>query len=193
MLLWKGGGKLSYCHYQASSARCAPRCMTTGSVIPSRQRLHWCKAAADDDAASPDETKAISRSSRQLMAALAAGAAAGAGGLAAHAAVGALHGEGFTRFLPGGPQRLDVEALNDQMRPAGALRLRHAQVHVASLPVPVHQIHSRYTAAWEGRGQSRHACLLACLLLEPPPSPPPPFAAPTRGIWNGVQFRWRGG
>lgn len=31
-------------------------------------------------------------------------------------------------YVSAGPLRVDVEALNDHMRPAGALRLRHAQV-----------------------------------------------------------------
>jgi hypothetical protein len=36
--------------------------------------------------------------------------------------------QGFMHFVSAGPSRVDVEALNDHMRPAGALRLRHAQV-----------------------------------------------------------------
>jgi hypothetical protein len=32
------------------------------------------------------------------------------------------------QYFSTGPSRVDVEMLNDQMRPAGALRLRHAQV-----------------------------------------------------------------
>eukprot|EP00878_Enallax_costatus_P042846 GHUV01050342.1.p1 GENE.GHUV01050342.1~~GHUV01050342.1.p1 ORF type:complete len:203 (+),score=55.16 GHUV01050342.1:154-762(+) len=41
--------------------------------------------------------------------------------------VGSFNGEGFVQFYTSGPLRVDVETLNDQMRPAGALRLRHAQ------------------------------------------------------------------
>lgn len=47
--------------------------------------------------------------------------------MAARPAVGSEHGEGFVQFLPSGPLRMDVEQLNEQLRPAGALRLRHAQ------------------------------------------------------------------
>jgi hypothetical protein len=36
--------------------------------------------------------------------------------------------QGFVQYFSSGPSRMDVETLNDQMRPAGALRLRHAQV-----------------------------------------------------------------
>lgn len=36
--------------------------------------------------------------------------------------------QGFMHYVSAGPLRVDVEALNDHMRPAGALRLRHAQV-----------------------------------------------------------------
>lgn len=39
-----------------------------------------------------------------------------------------LHPQGFVHYVSSGPLRVDVEALNDQMKPAGALRLRHAQV-----------------------------------------------------------------
>lgn len=42
-----------------------------------------------------------------------------------------MHAQGFVRFYTSGPSRVDVEMLNDQMRPAGALRLRHAQVTAA--------------------------------------------------------------
>jgi hypothetical protein len=40
-------------------------------------------------------------------------------------------------YVSAGPLRVDVEALNDHMRPAGALRLRHAQVgeHMAAVEV----------------------------------------------------------
>eukprot|EP00882_Tetradesmus_deserticola_P008928 GHRQ01009418.1.p1 GENE.GHRQ01009418.1~~GHRQ01009418.1.p1 ORF type:complete len:383 (+),score=146.30 GHRQ01009418.1:255-1403(+) len=41
--------------------------------------------------------------------------------------VGSYNGEGFVQYFSNGPSRVDVETLNDQMRPAGALRLRHAQ------------------------------------------------------------------
>lgn len=41
--------------------------------------------------------------------------------------VGSYNGEGFVQYFSSGPSRVDVETLNDQMRPAGALRLRHAQ------------------------------------------------------------------
>lgn len=38
-------------------------------------------------------------------------------------------------YVSAGPLRVDVEALNDHMRPAGALRLRHAQVLMHCLTV----------------------------------------------------------
>jgi hypothetical protein len=44
------------------------------------------------------------------------------------AAVGVAVLQGFVQYFSSGPSRVDVETLNDQMRPAGALRLRHAQV-----------------------------------------------------------------
>ena len=41
--------------------------------------------------------------------------------------------QGFMHYVAAGPLRVDVEALNDHMRPAGALRLRHAQVRPTTL------------------------------------------------------------
>jgi hypothetical protein len=81
---------------------------------------------------------------------------------------GSERGEGFVNFLLSGPVRMDVDTLNDQMRPAGALRLRHAQARSGTAQKErgqcwgaVHHSADMLTSAalaWQP-----HSCLTACV------------------------------
>ncbi|KAF8066387.1 PYRP2 [Scenedesmus sp. PABB004] len=92
-----------------------------------RAARHGRAAAAPRDgaAAAPGDEPppAVSPYAAQQMA-----RALGAAGAPLQTRVGGWRGEGFTHLLGAGPvRRVDVDALNEALRPAGALRLRHAQ------------------------------------------------------------------
>lgn len=100
---------------------------------------------------------------------------------------GAEHGEGFVQFLPaGGVLRVDVDALNENLRTHGALRLRHAMRPdeafgiVLNFDGIVADMNSVRSAAWRALAAARDLPLAERHLHHPELHSMPPEVAAVR-------------
>lgn len=100
--------------------------------------------------------------------------------------------QGFLHFLPSGTRRVDVECLNDSLRSAGALRLRHAQhpheAHgmVFNFDGVVADLNAVKAEAWARLAAARDLPLPGGLLSHPELYHSPPEVAIVR------MLRWAG-